>query len=219
MKMLFLQSLFRLKKKTVEQTVSTATPVPTPQPGPAKVVATPVAAKPAPKAESEPAKATAAVSTPSTSFTPSISSILKGKNKIAEEEKPVVEEKKNNDAFSFDQLMTAWKEFAAIMDDKGNTNLSKALLRRNPELKDDVVVHFTLDNKPLFDELKELRSDLLRHLKEKLNNSFIQLETTIAESTVTTDIAYTAKEKFLKMTEKNPSLDKLRQQFGLELDL
>lgn len=208
-----------IEKKMVEQTVTAAPPVSIPQPEPTKIVATPAADKPTPKVESEPSKATVAAPTPSTSFTPSISSILKGKNRAAEEEKPVVEEKKNNDAFSFDQLMTAWKEFALIMDDKGNTNLSKALLRRNPELKDDVVVHFTLDNKPLHDELKELRTDLLTHLKEKLNNSFIQLETIIAESTITTDIAYTAKEKFIKMTEKNPSLDKLRQQFGLELDL
>ncbi len=203
-----------VEKKTPEQIVSAPPVVTQPVPlikasqtvTPDRVVVKNESAKPQPSV--------------SKSFTPSISSILKGKGKATEQEaKPAADEKKNNDPFTFDKLLVVWKEFAATMDDKGNTNLSKALLRRKPELKDEVIVYFELDNQPLFNELKELRNDLLLHLKEKLNNSYIQLETTIAEALEVTDTAYTAREKFLKMTEKNPSLDQLRQQFGLELDM
>jgi DNA polymerase-3 subunit gamma/tau len=156
----------------------------------------------------------------SSAVTPSMSSIMASKPKIDKEAFKIetTDEKKKNEPIAVENLVDFWKLFAKKMDDDGRTNLSKALLRRNPELKNQTTINFKLDNKVIDDELKELRSDLLSFLKEKLQNSFLTLQTEILEAAIVNDTPYTAREKFLKMAEKNPALEKLRQQFDLELD-
>ena len=46
----------------------------------------------------------------------------------------------------------------------------------------------------------------------------MQLITRIEERTGTDDVAYTNKERYLKMVEKNPDLEEFRKQLGLELE-
>ena len=60
------------------------------------------------------------------------------------------------------------------------------------------------------------QTKLLNFLREKLNNFGIEILVTLNE-TVEKKFAYTPLEKYKKMKEMNPLLEKLRQTFELDL--
>ncbi|MBS1764898.1 MAG: DNA polymerase III subunit gamma/tau [Bacteroidetes bacterium] len=156
---------------------------------------------------------------PTTTFTPSLSDLGKPKQATPEQDnKADSDEKKNNNPVDKGKLTECWKEFAKKLDDQGNTNLAKALLRREPELINETEVHYLLDNQVLEDDLKELRTDFLLFLKTQLQNSYLTLHTQVTDVPLSQNKPYTAREKFQKMAEKNPALEKLRQQFDLNFD-
>jgi DNA polymerase-3 subunit gamma/tau len=62
-----------------------------------------------------------------------------------------------------------------------------------------------------------VKTDLLSYLKTSLKNSSLQLKI-IVDETKTERKPYTGEEKYQRLAEKNPTLNKLRQQFGLEID-
>ena len=66
------------------------------------------------------------------------------------------------------------------------------------------------------DQFKKGRPQLLHFLREKLNNYGIKIDVILNE-TVEKKFAYTPQEKFNKLKEKNPLLEKLRQAFELDL--
>lgn len=151
-----------------------------------------------------------------TSKTPSISAILKPNKKVIEEERPI--EEKNNDAFDLQKLISVWKTFAEEMNAQKRKQLYTTLSSSVPELIDATTIQFTIANKVQEEDIRETRSELLSYLKEKLNNSFVDLKVVMTEKAPESERAYTTRDKFKKMTEKNPSLEKLRQQFDLDLD-
>lgn len=65
--------------------------------------------------------------------------------------------------------------------------------------------------------LLSLKADLLTYLREKLNNSSIQLESVLQEIQ-TKRMVYTNKEKFEHLAEKNPHLKELKERLGLDPD-
>ncbi len=148
-------------------------------------------------------------------LTPSISSILKPK-KIVKEEK--IDEPKNNDAFDLQKLISVWKTFADEMNAQMRKQLYTTLSISTPELIDSTTIQYTIANKVQEEDIRETRTELLSYLKEKLNNSFIDLKVVMTEKAPESERAYTTRDKFKKMAEKNPDLEKLRQQFDLDLD-
>ena len=66
------------------------------------------------------------------------------------------------------------------------------------------------------DQFKKGRSKLLNFLREKLNNYGLKIIVTVNE-TIEKKFAYTPLEKFNKMKEINPLVEKLRQTFELDM--
>ena len=65
-------------------------------------------------------------------------------------------------------------------------------------------------------EVERQQYDLLSFLRKELNNYDISLEITINEEKVK-QYAYTAKEKYEKLKEKNPNLALLKKTFDLDI--
>lgn len=63
--------------------------------------------------------------------------------------------------------------------------------------------------------LQSIKADLLTFLRDTLSNSLIQLESELLQQQ-TRKIAYTNKEKFEALVEKNPLLKTLQEKFGLD---
>jgi DNA polymerase III subunit gamma/tau len=74
------------------------------------------------------------------------------------------------------------------------------------------IVNLSQEN--LLNEEKQIMMDFLR---ETLNNYHLQLKTILVEAPKDETI-YTSKEKYQKMVERNPTLEEMRKQLGLELD-
>ena len=80
----------------------------------------------------------------------------------------------------------------------------------------DFKISFTVPNKLMQDQFKKGRPKLMNFLREKLNNYGIAIVVLLNEA-VEKKFAYTPDEKYKKLKEKNPFLEKLRQAFELDL--
>jgi len=133
-------------------------------------------------------------------------------NKVSEPASSSYEDKN----FTLEELHNAWDEYAKNLNDAGRKQLFSTMNKHRPIVKDDFSIEVIVDNKMQADELNAEHSSLLPFLKKKLSNRQIKIVCTITEMKSRPDEAYTPKEKFMKMVEKNPALDTLRKQFDLE---
>ena len=83
-------------------------------------------------------------------------------------------------------------------------------------LKNNLIT--VLLNNPIEEPLLQgIKSDLVGYLREKLNNSTLQVEGEMQQNN-TKRKAYTNKEKFEYLMEKNPLLIELQEKLGLDPD-
>jgi DNA polymerase-3 subunit gamma/tau len=180
--------------------------------------------KPATPAQPITQTTTPPVTAPKTSLTGISLSALSAKPKPADDDAEKKKITDSSDVIVEDKPLTetnvyaTWSALAKLMDEKGKKNVSVTLLSRKPELRDNNLIEFAVTNKVQEEELKLLKVDLLHFLKTQLHNSNIQLQTRIIETAQEPAKAYTAKDKFKKMAEKNPALETLKKRFDLDLD-
>ena len=130
----------------------------------------------------------------------------------------VKNEKEDTDRdFDQDDLMDAWRSFGDNLK-SGNPRMSSIIKAMKPEIEDETNIILELSNKAQKDYFdQKYKHDVIEHLKKKLSNSKIQLHTKVGEKT-DNDTPYTDEEKYRHMAEKNPALDKLRNELGLEYE-
>ncbi|QNM86689.1 DNA polymerase III subunit gamma/tau [Polaribacter pectinis] len=120
------------------------------------------------------------------------------------------------DVFTQEQLQTLWKEYTALMLQKGERSMASIIGTDVPVLHENFKIQFTLPNKLMQDQFHKGRPKLLKFLREKLNNYGLSIDTNVNE-TIEKKFAYTPQEKYNRLKELNPLLDKLRQTFELDL--
>ena len=120
------------------------------------------------------------------------------------------------DSFSVKDLQKTWSDYQKIQTKKGEKNMASILAASVPELSEDFKVHFILPNKLMEDQLKIGKPKLLKFLRTSLNNFSITVDITVSE-TIEKKFAYTPQEKYNKLKEKNPLLEKLKDTFQLDL--
>ena len=144
---------------------------------------------------------------------------LKSIQQKKEVKKSDIEENFENhpkDIFTEKQLQTLWKEYADLLIKKGEKSMASIVSTDLPKLQNNFKISFTVPNKLMQDQFHKGRPKLLKFLREKLNNYGIDI-VTILNETVEKKFAYTPQEKYKKLKEKNPLLEKLRQTFELDL--
>ena len=144
---------------------------------------------------------------------------LKGFNQQKDVKKKVVEENFDNhpkDPFTEEKLQELWKEYVTILNTKGERSMASIVGTDVPLLEENFKISFTVPNKLMEDQFKKGRSKLINFLREKLNNYGIAIIVHLNEA-VEKKFAYTPQEKYNKLKEKNPLLEKLRQSFELDL--
>ncbi|MFD2567438.1 DNA polymerase III subunit gamma/tau [Pseudotenacibaculum haliotis] len=133
--------------------------------------------------------------------------------------KKVEEENFDNhpkDSFTQEQLVEAWTIYHQKLQKKGEKSIAAILAADEPTLEEGFTIQFSLPNKLMEDQLKFGKPKLLKHLRESLNNYGIVLDVVVNE-TVEKKFAYTPLEKYNKLKEKNPLIEKLRESFQLDL--
>ena len=144
---------------------------------------------------------------------------LKSIHQKKESKKKVVEENFDNypkDVFTEKELQLFWQEYINVLNKKGERSMASIIAADAPKLDGKFKIVYTVPNKLMQDQFKKGRPKLLNFLREKLNNYGIDIALELNE-TVEKKFAYTPQEKYSKLLEKNPMLEKLRQTFMLDL--
>ncbi|UAM99534.1 DNA polymerase III subunit gamma/tau [Polaribacter litorisediminis] len=133
--------------------------------------------------------------------------------------KSVVEENFDNhpkDSFTEKQLQDLWISYITFLQQKGERSIASIFATDVPKLEPNFKVSFSVPNKLMEEQFRKGRPKLLNFLRKKLNNYGIDIFVKLNE-TIEKKFAYTPLEKFNKMKEVNPLLEKLRQTFELDL--
>jgi DNA polymerase-3 subunit gamma/tau len=108
-------------------------------------------------------------------------------------------------------LRKAWTTFAELRKNQ----VAEYHLLTEEYLVKDTLVTILLTNPIEEPLLQSLKPDLVGYLREKLTNSQIQIEGILQQVDVKKK-AYTNKEKFEYLKEKNPMIKKFQEKFGLD---
>ncbi len=142
------------------------------------------------------------------------------KPNIVEEPEPIEEsgelkENFNND-FTEKDLIDKWHQFSDKIGDK--PRIFNTLTSKDPKLEENHVVSFLIDNNLQKEKINEIRNELLSFLKTELKNSIIDLKLVITDLEEENNKLYTSEDKFKHMLSKNEDLNKLKQEFNLDLE-
>ncbi|MDO6812308.1 DNA polymerase III subunit gamma/tau [Tenacibaculum soleae] len=118
--------------------------------------------------------------------------------------------------FTHEELKDAWKKYYFKLQELGERSIAAILASGEPQLDTSFTIIFSLPNDLMKAQLERGKSKLTRFLREKLNNYGIQIKVVVNE-TVEKKFAYTPQEKYEKLKEINPLLEKLKNTFGLDL--
>jgi len=121
----------------------------------------------------------------------------------------------NND-FTEKDLIDKWHQFSDNIGDK--PRIFNTLTSKDPKLEEYHIVSFLIDNNLQKEKINEIRNELLSFLKTELKNSTIDLKLVITDLEEKNNKLYTSEDKFKHMLSKNEDLNKLKQEFNLDLE-
>ena len=147
----------------------------------------------------------------------SLSSIKKKKaHELAKKNHVIDEANLPEDPFDEPTMQKHWDDYVKKIDNEGKKILGSALGSDTPRLKGKNTIWIELANDTLKKEVERDQYPLMEYLKEHLNNYHIELYITINEE-VAKQYAFTPLEKYEKLREKNPLIDRLRMEFDLDV--
>ncbi len=117
--------------------------------------------------------------------------------------------------FSEEAMQAVWIEYTTSVESDGKFNLLSHLTMGVPKL-DGSIIHLEFPNHTIKTEVERAKHELLSFLREKLQNYDIDLDITVNEI-AEKRYAYSAREKFEKLKEMNPMIEKLRKEFDLDI--
>ena len=164
--------------------------------------------KPAPQSEKKPpVKSIAGLGV-------SLSSLSKDDKEKTADNAVVIESKQNNELFTEQQLQTAWQTFAEnLIEEK---LLKNTMMLYRPKMLGNTVFEVEVNTEINKNYLDDHGNAILSYLRERLQNDDITMAIKISEA-ITVKKPLTSREIFDDMVQKNPSLQKLSDEFDLEL--
>lgn len=113
-------------------------------------------------------------------------------------------------------MRSVWNKYYYNLQDLGKKNIASILIADKPSLLANFEISITLPNQLMKKQLEADKHNLLGFLREKLNNYGINVTIRVNE-VIEKRFAYTPQEKYEKLKEKNPLLEKFKNTFGLDL--
>jgi DNA polymerase-3 subunit gamma/tau len=117
--------------------------------------------------------------------------------------------------FTEESLVKAWNTFADLAKNNGEHNLASHLRMGVPKVGGSIV-HLTFPNHTIKVEMQREKHELLSYLRKELQNYDIDISIEVDETEMKR-YAYTPREKFEKLKEKNPLIEELRNTFDLDV--
>ncbi|GAA4278783.1 DNA polymerase III subunit gamma/tau [Aquimarina mytili] len=146
----------------------------------------------------------------------SLSSIRKKKEHQENKQEKVIDPKNlPTEDFTESEMQDGWIEYGKLQDKKGERIIGSMFAMNIPTL-DGHTICLELPNQSMKVDLEAAQSGLLQFLYKKLNNFSITLKITVNEE-ASKKYAFTPQDKYEKLREKNPLIDKLRSDFDLDI--
>ena len=123
-------------------------------------------------------------------------------------------EERPTEEFTMESFEMEWNNFKKLLLEDGKSSLA-SIFERIPEVKNNTI-ELLVENKVLHDEFKAQQADFLEFIRKALSNFDIQINIEINKD-VASKKAYTPQEKFIKMSEKNPTLKTLVQKLDMDV--
>jgi hypothetical protein len=117
--------------------------------------------------------------------------------------------------FNETDVLLYWNKYAQRLGDKGHKIMESLLLINDPVLYGTSIT-LELPNEGSKIDFESEKQGLLGYLKGHLHNHNVSIEVIVNE-TVKPKMAFTAQEKYNRLTEKNPNLELLKKTFDLDL--
>ena len=147
----------------------------------------------------------------------SLSSIKAKQEHLKKQQSRVVNKKDlPSDAFTEERMREVWNEYVEKLDRKGEKIMSSLLATDIPKLKDETIICIEMPNDTMRIEIERAQYPLLEYVRTALNNFDISLEIAVNEMTAK-KYAFTSRDKFDKLKEINPLVERLRRDFDLEI--
>jgi len=118
--------------------------------------------------------------------------------------------------FTETHLQMIWNDYAKKLKKQGSKILASILETDLPKLRDEHHIVIELPNDTMKINLEREQNKLMGFLKKKLENTHIRLVIEVNEQTAR-KYAFTPIEKYNKLKEKNPLIEKLRTTFDLDV--
>jgi DNA polymerase-3 subunit gamma/tau len=136
-------------------------------------------------------------------------------------QKEIVTESENTNQygesdFSDTDFMESWQRFAGTCREK-QPSFYSTLMARSPEIGKDRMIRLQVDNGVQQEEVNRRKGEILGFLRKDLDNKNIDIQVDIVVHEADRK-HFAPEEKFRKMAEKNPAINKLRSQLDLEID-
>ena len=119
--------------------------------------------------------------------------------------------------FNIKQLHECWLEIASKYRDQKRINLYNALTFKMPSIGEPSDLMLEVANRTQEGDVDEVKTELTQALRLKLQNDFINLRIVINENVIERKMVSPV-EKFNKLAEKNPLLNKLKSLLDLEFE-
>ena len=115
---------------------------------------------------------------------------------------------------TIEDIIELWDDYAKIQEDKGKYNLASILRISTPKLKQNTIIYSVPNNTNSL-EIDLEKQQLLLFIRNKLKSK-IDLHVKI-DKKIDKKIAYTNKEKYELLKEKNPLIENLKSEFKLSV--
>ena len=143
-------------------------------------------------------------------------SSLKVKKKVNDEIKKIEDSKeKENQDLDLNNLKEKWNLYSSELEKKGKGNFSSLLTLNEPTIEDKTKIVYNVPTKSSKKELIEIKEDLSRFLKSSLKNDYLVLKFEV-NNEVNKEFFLTPKEKYEKLKEINPTIEKLKTDLKLD---
>jgi DNA polymerase III subunit gamma/tau len=146
---------------------------------------------------------------------PSILPTKGGTETVETVEEPIIT-KIPDQAVTLESLKTAWVQLIRHRE-QVSTSVSEQIILNRAFILEGFDIHLTLDNPLQEGILNEIKLDLLKFLRQNLQNRQLQLSWHVAANDAKRN-PYTPQEKFNALAEKNPHLLDLQRALGLEVE-
>ena len=143
-------------------------------------------------------------------------SSLKLKKKINDEIKKIESSKEKKDQeLEIYNLKEKWNLYSNELEKKGKGNYSSLLTLNEPKIEEKINIVYNVPTKSSKKELIEIKQDLTRFLKSSLKNDYLVLKFEV-NIEANKEFFLTPKEKYEKLKEINPTIEKLKTDLKLD---